>query len=54
MTFVQKLWNHRGICATRAVSDYVGQLTFLLFLQMAGEQWQSPFNKPSPVSGEFA
>ena len=34
--------------------DYVEQLTFLLFLKMADEQSQPPFNKPSPVPKEFA
>jgi hypothetical protein len=29
--------------------DYVEQLTFLLFLKMAEEQSQPPFNKPSSV-----
>ena len=29
--------------------DYVGQLTFLIFLKMADEQARPPFNKPSPI-----
>ena len=30
-------------------SDYVKQLTFLLFLKMADEQSRPPFNKPSTI-----
>jgi hypothetical protein len=48
---VQKLWNYCNILRDDGLSygDYVEQLTFLLFLKMAEEQSQPPFNKPSSV-----
>src|SRR5256886_12988416 len=48
---VQKLWNYCSILRYDGLSygDYVEQLTFLLFLKMAEEQSQPPFNKPSSV-----
>jgi len=48
---VQKLWNYCSILRDDGLSygDYVEQLTFLLFLKMAEEQSQPPFNKPSSV-----
>jgi type I restriction enzyme M protein len=48
---VQKLWNYCNILRDDGLSygDYVEQLTFLLFLKMAEEQSQPPFNKPSAV-----
>jgi type I restriction enzyme M protein len=48
---VQKLWNYCNILRDDGLSygDYVEQLTFLLFLRMAEEQSQPPFNKPSSV-----
>jgi len=48
---VQKLWNYCNILRDDGLSygDYVEQLTFLLFLKMADEQSQPPFNKPSPI-----
>jgi len=55
-TLVQKLWNYCNILRDDGLSygDYVEQLTFLLFLKMADEQSQPPFNKPSAVPKEFA
>ena len=52
---VQKLWNYCNILRDDGLSygDYVEQLTFLLFLKMAEEQAQPPFNKPSPVPKGF-
>src|ERR1700704_4158201 len=52
---VQKLWNYCNILRDDGLSygDYVEQLTFLLFLKMADEQTQPPFNKPSVVPKEF-
>lgn len=52
---VQKLWNYCNILRDDGLSygDYVEQLTFLLFLKMADEQTQPPFNKPSPIPKEF-
>ncbi len=48
---VQKLWNYCNILRDDDLSygDYAEQVTFLLFLKMAEEQSQPPFNKPSSV-----
>ena len=52
---VQKLWNYCNILRDDGLSygDYVEQLTFLLFLKMAEEQSQPPFNKPSSVPNGY-
>ena len=52
---VQKLWNYCNILRDDGLSygDYVEQLTFLLFLKMADEQSNPPFNKPSAVPKGF-
>lgn len=48
---VQKLWNYCHVLRDDGVSygDYVEQLTYLLFLKMADEQTNPPFNKPSII-----
>jgi type I restriction enzyme M protein len=48
---VQKLWNYCSILRDDGLSygDYVEQLTYLLFLKMAHEQTQPPFNRPAIV-----
>ncbi len=48
---VQKLWNYCNILRDDGLSygDYDEQLTFLLFLKMAAEQTQPPYQRPSPV-----
>ncbi len=52
---VQKLWNYCSVLRDDGLSygDYVEQLTYLLFLKMAYEQTQEPWNKPSPVPKGF-
>jgi type I restriction enzyme M protein len=53
---VQKLWNYCNILRDDGLSygDYVEQLTFLLFLKMADEQSQPPFNKKSPIPAKYS
>jgi type I restriction enzyme M protein len=48
---VQKLWNYCNVLRDDGLSygDYVEQLTFLLFLKMAHERTQPPWNRPSTV-----
>jgi type I restriction enzyme M protein len=48
---VQKVWNYCNVLRDDGLSygDYVEQLTFLLFLKMADEQTQPPFNRPPVV-----
>lgn len=50
---VAKLWNYCHVLRDDGLSygDYVEQLTYLLFLKMADEQTQGPFNRPSVVPG---
>src|SRR6266850_6572975 len=48
---VQKLWNYCNVLRDDGLSygDYVEQLTYLLFLKMAHEQTQPPWNKSSVI-----
>lgn len=48
---VAKLWNYCNVLRDDGLSygDYVEQLTYLLFLKMANEQTQAPFNRSSVV-----
>jgi len=48
---VQKLWNYCNVLRDDGLSyqDYLEQLTFLLFLKMAHERTQPPYNQPSPI-----
>jgi len=48
---VQKLWNFCNLLRDDGLSygDYVEQLTYLLFLKMAHERTQPPFNQPSRI-----
>jgi type I restriction enzyme M protein len=48
---VQKLWNYCNILRDDGISygDYVEQLTYLLFLKMAHERTQPPYNEPSRI-----
>ena len=52
---VQKLWNYCNVLRDDGVSygDYVEQLTYLLFLNMADEQTKPPFSKESAVPAEL-
>jgi type I restriction enzyme M protein len=53
---VHKLWSYCTVLLQAGLhySDYVEQLTYLLFLKMADEQSRAPFNKKSPVPDEFS
>lgn len=53
---VQKLWNYCNVLRDDGLSygDYVEQLTFLLFLKMAHERTQPPFNKESIIPARYA
>jgi type I restriction enzyme M protein len=48
---VSKIWNYCTVLRDDGVSygDYLEQLTYLLFLKMAHEQTQPPYNKPSII-----
>src|SRR5438067_5059221 len=52
---VQKLWNYCNILRDDGLSygDYVEQLTFLLFLKMAHERTQPPYNHPAIIPDEY-
>jgi type I restriction enzyme M protein len=53
---VQKLWSYCHVLRDDGLSygDYVEQLTYLLFLKMAHEQTQPPWNRTSIIPEEFA
>ena len=55
-TLVQKLWNYCNVLRDDGMSygDYVEQLTYLLFLKMADERSQPPYNQPSIVPAAYA
>src|SRR6266536_1339744 len=50
-TIVQRLWNYCNLLRDDGMSygDYVEQLTYLLFLKMAYERTQPPYNQPSRI-----
>ena len=56
-TLIQKLWNYCSVLRDDGMSygDFVEQLTYLLFLKMADERSQPPYNKsascPPPTPG---
>ncbi len=52
---VQKLWNYCNVLRDDGMSygDYVEQLTYLLFLKMADERSQPPFDKPSSIPKKY-
>jgi len=51
-SIVQKLWNYCNVLRDDGMSygDYVEQLTYLMFLEMADERTQAPYNRPSSYS----
>lgn len=53
---VQKLWNYCNVLRDDGMSygDYVEQLTYLLFLKMADERAQPPYNQASIVPAAYA
>ncbi len=54
-TIVQKLWNYCNVLRDDGMSygDYVEQLTYLLFLKMADERAEAPYNQKSPISAAY-
>src|SRR2546428_332947 len=54
-TIVQRLWNYCNLLRDDGMSygDYVEQLTYLLFLKMAYERTQPPYNQPSRIPQGF-
>lgn len=52
---VQKLWNFCNLLRDDGLSygDYVEQLTYLLFLKMAHERTEPPWNEPSRIPEDF-
>lgn len=55
-TLVQRLWNYCNVLRDDGMSygDYVEQLTYLLFLKMADERAQPPYNQASIVPGAYS
>ena len=55
-SLVQKLWNYCSVLRDDGMSygDYVEQLTYLLFLKMADERSQPPYNQTSIVPAAYA
>src|SRR5438105_2529391 len=52
---VQKLWNYCNVLRDDGLSygDYLEQLTYLLFLKMAHEQTEKPWNRTSVIPAGF-
>nr|BBH92749.1 DNA methyltransferase [Thermogemmatispora argillosa] len=53
---VQRLWNYCNILRDEGLSygDYLEQLTYLLFLKMAHERTQPPYNQPARIPEELS
>ena len=54
-SIVDKVWNYCNVLRDDGLSygDYVEQLTYLIFLKMAHERTQPPFNQPSIIPGGY-
>jgi type I restriction enzyme M protein len=54
-TIVQRLWNYCNLLRDVGLSygDYLEQLTFLLFLKMAHERTEPPYNQPSRIPAGY-
>ena len=55
-SLINKLWNYCSILRDDGLSygDYVEQLTFLLFLKMAHERTQPPWNHPPVIPEDYS
>ncbi|MBL8199901.1 MAG: SAM-dependent DNA methyltransferase [Chromatiales bacterium] len=55
-TLVQKLWNYCNVLLDDGMhySDYVEQLTYLLFLKMADERSRPPYNQASLIPAPYS
>src|SRR5487761_233824 len=55
-SIVQKLWSYCNVLRDDGMSygDYVEQLTYLLFLKMADERTQLPYNQKNPVPEKYS
>jgi type I restriction enzyme M protein len=54
-TIVQRLWNYCDVLRDDGMSygDYLEQLTYLLFLKMADERTQPPYDEPSRIPADY-
>src|SRR5947209_11112840 len=54
-TIVQRLWNYCNLLRDDGMSygDYLEQLTYLLFLKMAHERTQPPYDEPSRLPAGY-
>ena len=52
---VQRLWNYCNLLRDVGLSygDYLEQLTYLLFLKMADERTQPPYNQPARIPAGY-
>ncbi|WP_417588789.1 N-6 DNA methylase [Owenweeksia hongkongensis] len=54
-TIISKVWNFAGVLRDDGVGygDYLEQITYLLFLKMADEYSQPPYNRKTNIPDEF-
>src|SRR5579863_2367699 len=52
---VQRLWNYCNVLRDDGMSygDYLEQLTYLLFLKMAHERTQPPYDEPTRIPAGY-